>query len=839
MSKRNDRRPNRGSERAKSSMLGLLLRPAGKILVASTVLFLTLGFITLAVFYLRFARLTDQKLAEGPIGNSAMLFAAPRKVAIGDAATTEELVEELRRAGYTDSQTNRLGWYHIRPDALEVFPGRDSYLGEGGATIKFSGSRVSQIISLRDNTERTEVYLEPELVTNLFERNRAKRRLVRFQDIPNVLVNAVIAAEDKRFFQHGGFDPVRVLKAAYVNLREQGISQGASTLSMQLAGDLWLDRKERTWKRKAGEVLITLHLERKLTKEQIFEYYANQIYLGHIGSFAIHGFGQGAQAYFAKDIRQLTLAEAAMLAGLPRGPGLYNPFRNHERAVARRNWVLGQMLEVGAITEEEYRAALEEPLVVTMGGTEAGDAPYFVDLVNSWLRQQFREHDFQSSGYRVYTTIDPNLQRAAVEAVQTGLAEIDDRCRKLGRTREKGWPEVQAALVALDPRTGAVKALVGGRSYAASQLNRVLARRPPGSAFKPFVYAAALESSLNGGLLTFTTTTELADEPTTFWFDDKPYEPSAYKDEYYGQVTLRRALAKSLNVPTVRLAEMVGYDAVVDLARRTGLNMNIQPTPAVALGSYEVTPLEIAGAYTVYANKGEVLKPYYVQMIRDEESHVIYESHPAPAPVLDPRVAYIMVDLMQEVIRSGTGVRVRAMGFTLPAAGKTGSSHDGWFAGFTSELVCVVWVGYDDYRDVKLEGAQSALPIWTEFMKRAHTYREYRRVKPFEAPEGIVTVEVDLATGKLAAPGCGPEMRQEVFVAGTQPVELCNGGVAQVAGWELGAPESGLMASSGPPGRAHPGGKARAPKAVMLPPEKPAGQPARKGFLRRLLDVFR
>ncbi len=303
-------------------------------------------------------------------------------------------------------------------------------------------------------------------------------------------------------------------------------------------------------------------------------------------------------------------------------------------------------------------------------------------------------------------------------------------------------------------------------------------------------------------------------------------------------MTLRRAFAKSLNVPTVRLAEMVGYDKVVDLARRAGLNMDIQPTPAVALGSYEVTPLEIAGAYTVFANRGEALKPYYVHAIRDETGRVIYEAHPAPKRVLDPRVAYLIVDLMQEVIRSGTGVRVRAMGFAAPAAGKTGSSHDGWFAGFTSELLCVVWVGYDDYRDIKLEGAQSALPIWTEFMKRAHVFREYRRVKPFEPPEGIVTVEVDVATGKLAAPGCGGETRQEVFIAGTQPVELCNGGVAQVAGWEPTPPEPGLMASGGAPATGRPRAKA-APKAVILPSEKPAEPPAKKGFFRRLLDVFR
>ena len=465
----------------------------------------------------------------------------------------------------------------------------------------------------------------------------------------------MVAAEDKRFFQHSGFDPVRVMKAAYVNLREERISQGASTLSMQLAGDLWLDRKERTWKRKAGEVLITLHLERKLTKQQIFEYYANEIYVGNVGSFSIHGFGQAAQAYFNKDIRQLTLAESALIAGLPRGPNLYNPFRNPARAKARRDWVLAQMLENGYIDEARYQAAIEAPISVTMGGTDSGDAPYFVDLAYNWLRQNYPALDFQSQGYRVYTTLDLNLQREAVAAMKLGLKEIDALCRRLGRTREKGWPGVQAAMVVLDPKTGAIKALLGGRSYAVSQLNRALAKRPPGSVFKPFVFAAALNTALEDTPYVLTTTTQVADEPTTFWFDDKPYEPKGYKDVYYGEVSLRRALAKSLNVPTVRIAEMVGYDRVVDLARRCGLNMNIQPTPAVALGSYEVTPLEIAGAYTVFANHGEVLKPYQVQMIRDKDGKMLFENNPVATPVLDPRVAYLMVDLMEDVLRSGHG----------------------------------------------------------------------------------------------------------------------------------------------------------------------------------------
>ena len=824
------------SKTPRFAVLRFLAHPAGKVAVAAVAVAVTIGVIAVSYFYAHFGRIADQKLASGPIGNTAMLFAAPERVRVGDAATAEEIVRQLQRSGYSDSRKNRIGWYNVRPDGVEIFPARESSIPGEDAVILIGGGKVERIISLRDNTERTLYDLEPELVTNLFSHEREKRRLVRFSDLPKHLVDAILAAEDKRFFQHAGFDPVRVLKSAYINMKTGRINQGASTLTMQLAGDIWLDRSERTWRRKFAEVFITLHLEQKLTKEQIFEYYANQIYLGNIGSFAIHGYGEGAQAYFNKDVRHLELHEAALLAGLPNAPNRYNPFRHPDRVKARRDWVLEQMLEAGMVSEREYAVAVESPLGVVHGAMEAGDAPYFVDLVNQWLREQFAGHDFQSQSYRVYTTLDANLQREAVEAVRIGLGEVDKRCLELGRTPEKGWPPMQVALVALDPHTGAVKAVVGGRSYAQSQLNRALAKRPPGSVFKPFVYAAALNTAVEGGLRVLTNQTLIDDEPTTFWYDDKPYEPSAYKDRYYGQVTLRLALSKSLNVPTVKVAEMVGYDRVVEMAQRAGLNMSIQPTPAVALGSYEVTPLEIAGAYTMFANQGQVLKPNLIQRIRDQEGKVLYQHQPDVRTALDPRVAYLMVSVMEETLRSGTGVRTRYMGFTLPAAGKTGTSHDGWFAGFTSELLCVVWVGYDDYRDIKMEGAQTALPIWTEFMKRAHTHRTYRRAKAFAIPDGVITVDIDPLTGKLAAPGCGADPVTEVYVAGTQPVELCNGSLTQVAGWELTGDE--------PPAPDRAGRRAAASSSDPRPPrevvmEKEPEPKKKKGVLGRILSVFK
>ena len=827
------------------------LHPAGRVTLAVAALLAVSGLLTFTYYYAKYARLIETKLRSGPFQSTAMIFAAPQVVSLGDEMTIEEVVEQLRRSGYSEKRDNPMGWYNVRQDAVEIFPGPDSYFDQEGGVIYFSGNRVSRIISTRDNTERTQYLLEPELLTNLFDTNRVKRRLVKFQDLPKVLVDAVVSAEDKRFFQHSGFDPFRVIKAAYVDLKERRIEEGASTLSMQLAGMFFLNRLERTWRRKAAEVLITFQLEQKLTKEQIFEYYANQVDLGRRGSFSIRGFGEAAQAYLGKDVRDLTLPEAALLAGLIQRPSYYNPVRWPERAMKRRNVVLGLMRENGYITEQQYQEALLAPLTIARGSGESTDAPYFVDLVNEELQDRFEEHDFQQHSYRVYTTLDIELQRDAAEAVRLGLKEVDEQVRRQRRFRHLSTPpEAQVALVALDAHTGEMLAAVGGRNYGVSQLNRLLAKRQPGSSFKPFVYAAALETSLTETSRPITSLTTLMDEPTTFWFDDKPYTPANFKDEYrYRPVTLREAISHSMNVPTVKLAEMIGYEKVVDLAKRAGMNLDIQPTPAVALGAYEVTPIEIAGAYTVFANQGVYVKPNWIKLIRDDRGHIVYSHKPESRPVLDPRVAYLMVDLLQEVVRSGTAAGVRARGLTIPVAGKTGTSRDGWFAGFSSRIICVVWVGFDDNEELGLEGARSALPIWTEFMLRAHRHRQYRNVTEFEAPEGIVTVRVDPATGALATTGC-PGARFEAFISGTQPVEVCrlHGGAlassTQITGWEEASAGSGdgtTPPSTDQQKKAASAVRKRVAaeasgKTAPSPVQPPA---ARKSFFRRLLDMFK
>ena len=828
-----------------------LFSPAGKTLLVLVALGLTAAAAGFSYYYVQYSKLIDQKLRAGPFADTSKIYAAPAVVAVGDRMSPAELVDHLHRAGYGESSSNRIGWYHIRPDAVEIIPGPDAAEPEAGV-IKFSGGKVTGIVSAQDRTVRSEFSLEPELITNLSDRNREKRRIVHYDDIPQVLVQAIISAEDKRFFQHAGFDPLRVVKAVYDDVREGYKKEGASTLSMQLAREFWLDQS-KNWKRKAAEVMITIELEQKLTKKEIFENYCNQISLGQRGTFAIRGFGQAAQAYFGKDIRKLSTRESATLAGMIQRPSYFNPYRHPEQTRERRNLILSMMRQNGFITDREYAVESEAPLGVVAGSLESAEAPYFVDLVNDELAKTFQDRDFQTSSYRVYTTLDMNLQRAAGEAVRSGILGVDELLRKQRRFRGVAFPDVQCALIAIDPHTAEVKALVGGRNYGMSQLNHILAKRAPGSIFKPFVYATAMKTGVTPGApVVLTPASMVADEPTTFWFDDKPYEPRNFTRKYLGEITLREALAHSINVPTVKVAEMVGYQSVVDTARNAGININVHATPSVALGAYEVTPLEMAGAYTVFSNEGVYVKPSFISMVRARNNATIYKNKPESHQALDPRVAYIMVNLLEEVMRTGTAAGVRSRGFRVPAAGKTGTDPtNGWFAGFTSELLCIVWVGFDDNRELDLEGAHSALPIWTEFMKRALEYKEYRATKPFEAPDGIVTIDIDPLSGMAATPNC-PNPRPEVFIAGTQPLESCRlhgggqPGATHVTGWEVQPPQPNAVpnpSSLNPP----PISQRQKPVTGENPsaPATPAAEQAdqqkekKKGFFGRIFGVFK
>lgn len=747
---------------------------------------LLLGYIFYS--YIHLSEIADDKLLHGPFPNSSVLFASPDSVGVGDPGTPAQFATRLRESGYAeDVHTNAMGWFHLRPDAIEIFPGDRSYSNAEPAVIYAPKGKISEIIALSDHSPRTEYTLEPAILSTLFDKSREKRRIVKYEDIPAILVNAVVSIEDKRFFQHSGFDPVRITKAILVDLRSGRKQQGASTLTQQLAKNLWLD-PGKTFQRKFDELLITLHLEHKLTKQKIFEYYANQVDLGRRGSFAIRGFGEASQAYFGKNIRSLTISEAATLAGLIQEPSRRNPVKWPDRAKARRNIVLKTMLDNGYISESQYNISVAAPLQIAAKGSESSDAPYFVDLVNDQIADKFDEENFQQVGAKIYTTLDSDLQRDATDAVAQGTKELDAILQKRHQ-KEGGTLDLpQVALLCLDPHTGEVKAFIGGRNYGASQLNHAIAHRPAGSIFKPIVYAAALNSGLGEIDNAVTVSTLFSDTPQTFTFGGQTYSPTDYhKNAWEGDVTVRTAFIKSLNVPAIEVAQRAGYRTVANLAHEVGLE-DVHPSPSMALGTYQVTPLDMAGAYTAFANDGIFVKPQLVSRIVDKDGKEVWSSQPVTKRVLDPRVNFLVVSLMQDVLRYGTGAGVRARGFALPAAGKTGTSHDAWFAGFTSKLLCVVWVGLDDYQDIHMDGAKAALPIWTNFMKRAHQHRAYRDATDFKIPDGVVTAQVDTTTGSLATTSCPQDqVRNEYYLAGTQPVQFCAthmGGNTQFANWD-------------------------------------------------------
>lgn len=720
-------------------------------------------------FYRSYARMIDQRLGSGSLRTSSVIYAAPRLLVAGDQMTAPELIGRLQRAGYTEKTDNRMGHYRLLGDAVEITSGPESYFQPHTVLVRMADGKVAAIESETDKKRTDRYWVEPELITNVLDESRGKRIPVAYSEFPRHMVQAIVSVEDKRFFQHSGLDLLRVAKAAYVDIKEGRKEQGASTLTMQLARSFWLDQ-DKNWRRKVQEIMIAAELERRFTKEEILQLYANEVYLGRRGSFSIHGFGEAAHAYFSKDVRDLSVPEAAMLAGIIQRPSYYNPFRYPERVKERRDLVLTLMHSNGYLTPAQLQAAQATPITLKPLESESSEAPYFVDMVNNELQDQFQDWNFADNAYRIYSTLDLDLQNAAGEAIRTGMAPL---FKKFSNKKKVKQNLPQVALICLDPHTGAIKALIGGRNYAESQLNRVFAKRQPGSTFKPFVYASALEMTARGKGANVTAGSTFMDEPTTFSFNNQTYQPANFGDRYMGTVTVRKALTNSLNIPTIKVAQAVGFQPVVDTARAAGITAPLQATPSLALGSYEVPPIELAEAYTIFSNEGRHAKRFWVNAIRDGANKLVYSNKPVTNQAISEQVSYIITNIMEDVVNKGTAASVRGRGFKAPAAGKTGTARDGWFAGFTSELLTVVWVGFDDYSDLDMEGSKSALPVWTEFMKRAHSLPQYSKPKPFKEPAGVVKARIDTSTGLLAGPSC-INIATEYFAAGTQPKKTCN-----------------------------------------------------------------
>jgi penicillin-binding protein 1B len=802
-----------------------------------------LAFIVLAVgftaffsyFYIKYDRIIEHRFRTPIFANAAKIYALPQTVRDGEKIEPRQIAAELRRAGYSDHDgDSRMGTFHIVKDGIDITPGPESYHSPEPARVSIHGGQVDHIVS--NGKDLSAYELEPQLVTALFDAGqRSKRQIVKYNEIPPVMVQAVLAIEDRRFFEHSGVNFLRMAEATWIDVTRGRHDQGGSTLTMQLSRGFFLS-PEKTVRRKLTEMLIAEELEQKFSKQQIFEFYANWVDLGQRGSFAISGFAEASRAYFNKDLKDISLPEAALLAGLIQRPSYLSPYRHPERALERRNVVLESMVETHAITREQADKAKATPLKLAPPNVEASDAPYFIDMVRDTVISKFNEHELNDQSYRIYTTLDPDLQRAAAQAVEMGIKLVDAQVAKLRTKRVKvgkkfestvaPGPQAQVALVVLDPHTGAVLALVGGRDYGWSQLNHAVAKRPTGSIFKPFVYAAAMNTALDGTQPVITPASTVTDAPTSFAYGDQIYEPRNYKEEYHGEVSLRYALAMSLNNATVKVAEQVGYDKVADLAKSAGI-MSVKATPAMALGSYDAAPMDMAGAYTVFANNGMRLSPILVQSVRNTKGDVVANFNTDQRQVLDPRIAYVMTNMMEGVINNGLGFSaVRGRGFTPPAAGKTGSSHDGWFAGYTSNLLCIVWVGYDDYSDLRLAGGVTAAPIWAEFMKKAVAIPAYADMKPFSQPTGVVDVQLDKVTNRLATPACTDDY-VSAFVAGTEPRDTCDQG-GGVSGFFSRVFGGGGERALPPP--------TQAANGENPPPQEPK---KKKGFFGKIAGVFK
>jgi penicillin-binding protein 1B len=703
------------------------------------------------------------------------LYARPFVLEPGRHLDDAALEGALRRLGYRRVRGSVGTGQYAHTGSAWVIGRRPFRVGERvepGIAIRIQmdwwGNRVG---GLYDGEGRwlSNAALEPEPIGAIYGGVREDRIPVSLADVSPQLVDAVLSIEDRRFFEHGGIDLVRIAGAFAADVRAGRLSQGGSTLTQQLAKNLYLS-PARTVVRKLRETAIALVLEHRYRKEQILEAYLNEIYLGQDGGVAVHGVGSGARFYFGKDVGQLDLAECALLAALIRGPNLYSPFRHPDAAVQRRALVLGAMRDRGVIGQREFAEANTAPLGLRRPDSGRPIARYFADYVASELRARYG-HDALSRGLTVITTLDARLQEAAEEAVTHGLARLE---RDNPRLRRKSSP-VQAALVALDPHTGAILAMVGGRDYTASQFNRAVdAHRQPGSSFKPIVALSALARPRDDPAAepVFTLASVLEDAPLSVETPAGTWRPVNYDRQYRGRVTLREALERSLNVPFARLGLAVGPGRIVGTARRLGIESPLQAVPSLALGASEVTPVEMARAYGVLAAGGYRAPLNFASSVLDARGTTIASLADDGEQAYDPAETYLVTSALRGAVERGTGRGLRTYGYRGAVAAKSGTTNgfrDGWYIGYTPTIAVAVWVGFDDGQDLGLPGSRLALPIFARFLSAA--------VGPdgegeFDRPWDLDVVEVNPETGLRAGPGCRGDA--EVFLPGTAPERSCS-----------------------------------------------------------------
>ncbi len=630
-------------------------------------------------------------------------------------------------------------------------------IGGGIGFVAFSAWDLPQVQTLEEYRPSitSRVYSDDnKLLAEFFLENRTP---VALEDVPEMLTKALIATEDARFYSHPGIDYRGIARAFYRNIRAGKVLEGGSTLTQQLAKVLFLT-PERSYIRKLKEMALALRIEQYYTKREILSFYLNQIYFGN----GAYGAEAAAQLYFGKTVKDLNIAECALLAGLPRSPKYYSPFKSPESALSRRTYVLNRMVATGVITPSQADEANKSPLPIQSPVKASGPAPYFVEYVRQKVEERFGSSILYTGGLNIYTSINVELQKHAEESISNGIARIETRHR--GRERSP----LQAAFIAIDPSTGQIRAMVGGRDFGTSQFNRALqALRQPGSAFKPIIYAAAIEHGYGASDL-------LEDSPLTIKVSrNKTWSPENFSHTFQGTVTLQKALAQSLNIPTIRLVEKVGIDETIRYARKIGIRSPLTSYLPLALGSSDVTLSELTAAYAVFANHGIRTGPVSILMITDSAGKVLYMNDIVPEQVMKPETAYLITYLLKDAVEHGTGWKARELG--RPTAGKTGTTNDyrdAWFIGYVPSLVAGIWVGHDGQESIgpKETGARAALPIWLEFMKKALADQP---IEDFSVPDGIIFKQVDPRTGLLSTENCRLSIREAVL-PGTEPRRYCD-----------------------------------------------------------------
>ena len=710
----------------------------------------------------------DGRLWQAP----TRFYSAEATLSWGENGSPELLASRLSRLGYAelDETPQAPGQFRVRADGIDVYL-RAFETPHASSENHFVavGYREGRIHRLRDaRGERLRrARVEPELLSTVYNGRQEERKVVPIERIPERLIRAVMAAEDGRYYRHQGIDLRGVLRAAFINARSGEIVQGGSTITQQTVKNLFLHH-ERTWSRKLREAVLAVALDAQYSKDRVLEVYLNEVYLGQRGSVAICGVEAAARFYFGRGVESLTVAESALLAGLIRNPGGYNPFRHEERSLQRREQVLQAMVRRGWLAPQAAARSGAEPLRLASGRGGRGPAPYAVDFARAQVRELFPELAGQA-GLEVFTTVDTRVQENGERALKQTLRELE---QKPGKVQEQlAERELQAAVVVTRPQDGAIVAMIGGRDYGRSQFNRAIqARRQPGSLFKPFVYLAAFDAAATRDPGGITPASLLADQPYSLRVAGRTWRPANFDRKFRGWVTARRALEESLNVPSIRAAQGVGIEAVIRTSRAAGIESPLSAHASLALGTEEVTPLELATAYGTLARQGNYQSLRILRSVRTESGETLLPPAPIREQRIRPEASFLVNDILQGVFARGTARSARRLGYEQPSAGKTGTTddtRDSWFVGFDGELLGLVWLGYDDNARTGLTGATGALPVWVDMMKRNGPSAQ--RLVP-QWPDGILVRSIDPRNGRLVS-RYDPRATDEYFISGTIPEE--------------------------------------------------------------------